>query len=143
MTLSAGACEALLRAGDLGRVALVAADGPHIVPVNYTVTGSAVLVRTSPGSELALVASGSRIAFEVDHVEDSDGRGWSVVVRGPAETVEDPVEVRRLEAAWPARPWTSNQGRVLVRLRWDVISGRQRGSGWDPLATLSRRTNRN
>jgi hypothetical protein len=140
VALSPGACEALLRSGDFGRVALLAADGPHIVPVNYLVAGSAVVVRTSPSSELATLGPGSRLAFEVDHVENDHDRGWSVVVRGPVERVDDPTAVRRLEAGWPAGPWHPGQARVLLRLRWDAISGRQRGSGWDPLAQLGRRT---
>ena len=45
-------CERLLRAGTTGRIALSTPDGPHIVPVNYSVVGDAIVVRTTPYSLL-------------------------------------------------------------------------------------------
>ena len=44
--LSPSECEALLRSGVAGRVALVTPGGPHIVPVNYSIVDDAVIIRT-------------------------------------------------------------------------------------------------
>ena len=56
-------CERLLRRGTFGRVVLVTHHGPDVVPVNYTVVGDAVVVRTAPDGTLARHGHGRPIAF--------------------------------------------------------------------------------
>lgn len=45
--LSYSECEALLRAGVAGRIAVVDDTGPHIVPVNYSIVDGAIVVLTA------------------------------------------------------------------------------------------------
>jgi uncharacterized protein len=120
-------CLELLRSGVFGRMALAADDGPHIVPLNYSVVGDAVVVATSPYSELATAGPGSLVAFEVDHVDYDTHAGWSVVVRGRAELVTDPEEVQRLRQVWPPRPWASGSRNLHLRVPLTEISGRSVG----------------
>ena len=74
-------CSALLRSGVAGRLALSTPDGPHIVPLNYAVVDSAIIVRTSPYSVLGTHGRDAVVAFEVDHVDAERQGGWSVVAR--------------------------------------------------------------
>ncbi|PUA82309.1 pyridoxamine 5'-phosphate oxidase family protein [Nocardioides currus] len=136
--LSRSECEALLRRGEVGRVALATPTGPHIVPVNYTVSRGDVVVATAPYSVLGSSGRDTLLAFEVDHVEHAQQRGWSVVVRGRAEMVEDPEEVRTLGRLLP-RPWASGTRTLYLRIPLDEVSGRRLGGGWDLEATMPQR----
>ena len=42
-------CLELLRADEIGRLAVVADGGPLILPVNYRVDGESIVFRTDPG----------------------------------------------------------------------------------------------
>lgn len=129
-------CVQLLNAGVTGRVAVSAPDGPHIVPVNYSVVGEAIVLRTTPYSVLGTHARGSMLAFEVDGVDHERWRGWSVVARGRAEAVTDPLELERIQETWQPRPWAAGNRILYLRIPWTEVSGRQIGDGWDPLQTL-------
>src|SRR4051794_39359108 len=51
--LTVDACWALLRAADIGRLAVVVGDRPEIFPVNFVVDHGTVVIRTAPGTKLA------------------------------------------------------------------------------------------
>ena len=97
-------CRKLLGMRHLGRLALVDADGPVILPVNYTLDEGSVVFRTDPGSKLDAAAAGATVAFEVDAADERDRTGWSVVVRGQAGEVSEPADLERLRAL-PLYPW--------------------------------------
>jgi nitroimidazol reductase NimA-like FMN-containing flavoprotein (pyridoxamine 5'-phosphate oxidase superfamily) len=109
----------------VGRVGL-GGSSPDILPVNYIVDDRSIVFRTAEGKKLAAVENGERIAFEVDDVDPSWERGWSVVLRGFAEHVDDPDEVERL-AAMPLRPWDPGEKPEFVRIETHLVSGRQIG----------------
>jgi nitroimidazol reductase NimA-like FMN-containing flavoprotein (pyridoxamine 5'-phosphate oxidase superfamily) len=125
-------CRRLLAGGGVGRVAFVADDGPHVVPVNFAVIADAVVFRTSPTSLLGTLGWGQRLAFEVDHLDHERWRGWSVVAAGPGELIESAEELSVIRTFWDPRPWAGGERLVYVRLRWDRLTGRQIGSGWYP-----------
>lgn len=129
-------CEALLRAGVAGRVAIATPTGPHIVPVNYSVVGQAIVVRTSPYSVLGTHGRDTTLAFEIDGFDRTHERGWSVQARGRAEVVTDRDELDRIRAAAPPQPWASGARGLFLRLRWSELSGRQLGRHWSPLEDL-------
>ena len=139
LEMSRPEAEALLRIGVVGRVALCAADGPHIVPVNYSVVDDQILLRTTPYSLLGRLARDNVVAFEVDHLDLEQRRGWSVVVRGRAEIVEDRAELEHVEAVWPPRPWVAGTKPLLVRIPWGEVTGRTVGRGWDAQAQAAYR----
>ncbi len=126
--LSYSECNALLRSGVAGRLALSAPDGPHIVPLNYSVVDSAIVVRTSPYSVLGTHGRDTTVAFEVDSFDASNEQGWSVVARGRAEVVRDPAEIDHIRAVWEPRPWASGGRALLLRIRWTELTGRRLGS---------------
>ena len=87
--LNAGECQALLRSGVAGRVAVSTPTGPHIVPVNYTVVENSIVFRTAPYSLLGTYGRESTLAFEIDGFDEVNERGWSVQARGRVEAVTD------------------------------------------------------
>lgn len=134
-------CERLLRAGVGGRIALATPNGPHIVPVNYSVVDDAIIVRTSPYSLLGTYGRNSVLAFEVDQFDHDRQIGWSVVARGRGEIVEDAAEIEHIRSTWEPHPWAAGARTLYVRLRWTEVSGRRIGTAWDLQASLQvRRT---
>jgi hypothetical protein len=102
-----------------GRREGLGGNAPTVLPVDYAVWGPDVVIRVGEG--LFRHIAGRLVAFQVDGVED--GRGWSVLVRGPAQPVEL-ADVPRVPVPRVARP-----GAHLVRIRSDVVTGRRLGTG--------------
>lgn len=123
-------CVELLRGSIVGRVAFTTDEGPLVIPVNYTTVGEAVLFRTSPYSQLGTHAAGSRLAFEIDHIDYEDHRGWSVLALGVGELVEDPAELEGAGPFWNPKPWAAGARTLYVRLPWTKLTGRRIGGGW-------------
>lgn len=129
-------CETLLRAGVFGRVVLTRPTGPEILPVNYTVAGDAVLVRTAPGTLLDRHAHGAALVFEVDHANYERWHGWSVVARGVGQRVSRDQLTSVERSAPKPPPWVKREDEVWIRLPWVTLTGRRLGRGWNPLAEL-------
>lgn len=109
----------------LGRVAFIDQARPVVLPVNYRVRDDAVIFRTDPGSKLDAATRGAWVAFEVDHVDAWWQEGWSVLVHGRAEHVEDPGELERLQQLLPLHPWAPGAKTHYVRIPMTHVSGRQ------------------
>ncbi len=118
-------CSALLRSGVAGRLALSAPDGPHIIPLNYAVVDSAIIVRTSPYSVLGTHGRDAVVAFEVDHFDAAHEDGWSVVARGRAEVVRAQDEIDHIRAVGGPRPWVGGGRALLLRIQWNELTGRR------------------
>jgi len=129
-------CVRLLNAGVFGRVAVCTPDGPEVVPVNYTTVDGAILIRTSPDSLLARHADGGRAAFELDYVNYERGHGWSVIARGPVECLTEDQLAESERAVPEPQPWAQREDPLWIRLRWNKLTGRRVGQGWDLLAEL-------
>ncbi len=124
-------CEDLVRAGVFGRVAFTGAGDLHVIPVNYAVADDAIVMRTEPESLLARHGAGTRLAFEIDHVDHAAWCGWSVVARGVGELVTSDEEIARIERIWRPRPWAAGDRSTYVRMPWHQLHGRRLGAGWN------------
>ncbi|MFF7452438.1 MULTISPECIES: pyridoxamine 5'-phosphate oxidase family protein [unclassified Streptomyces] len=116
-------CWRRLGTHGVGRVASTTAEGPMVLPVNYTVVDGAIIFRTAADSATAQVL-GEQVAFEVDHIDEVHGRGWSVVVRGHARSVTRPESLSRLEGLARSDPWAGGRREVWVCVDVLAISGR-------------------
>jgi nitroimidazol reductase NimA-like FMN-containing flavoprotein (pyridoxamine 5'-phosphate oxidase superfamily) len=134
-------CEGLLRAGAVGRMAVTAPDGPHIIPLNYSVVDDAIVVRTTPYSLLGTHGRNTRVAFEIDQFDHEYHHGWSVQARGLCEAVEHPEDLEHIRSVWSPQPWASGVRTLFLRLRWVELTGRRLGKGWDPFVDLPVRRN--
>jgi nitroimidazol reductase NimA-like FMN-containing flavoprotein (pyridoxamine 5'-phosphate oxidase superfamily) len=117
-------CRALLADRHLGRLALVDARGPVILPVNYVVDRDAPVFRTDPGTKLDAAAEGATVAFEVDAADEATRTGWSVVVRGSLGEVTDPGDLERLRAL-PLYPWAPGDKARYLRVQPVSVTGRR------------------
>ena len=117
-------CWRLLGAHHLGRLALVDAEGPVIVPVNYVLDREAPVFRPDPGSKLDAAVEAAPVAFEVDAADEATRTGWSVVVRGALAEVTDPGDLERLRAL-PLYPWAPGDKARYVRVRPASVTGRR------------------
>ena len=128
--LSYGKCRELLAAGVFGRVGVFTPQKPLILPVNYAVVGEAIIFRTTPHGAVANRDWDSPIAFEVDHVDYADHKGWSVLATGLAERIEDPEEIALIKRTWEPQPWAGGDRPLYVKLAWEELTGRRLGQGW-------------
>lgn len=121
-------CRARLSSHGVGRIAVSTPQGPAIVPVGYAVVDDAIVFGTEPGAPPA-AAAGTEAAFEVDHIDEALGEGWSVLVVGPAREVTDPEEARRLAEHARTGPWGAGEGGLWMRIDPAHITGRRIGAG--------------
>jgi uncharacterized protein len=123
--LSTQECFDRIARTPVGRIAFVSNGDPLILPVNYALDGDAVVFRSNAGSKLLAADAGSSVAFEVDGFEPTRRSGWSVVIRGVAETVEDEREIARL-IDFGVEPWADrSDGEFWVRITTYGITGRE------------------
>ena len=121
--LSVEECWAALRTAAIGRLAVRAAEGVDVFPVNFTVHERAIYLRSAPGSKLVAITDSPAVAFEAD---GSRGRDyyWSVVARGIAHRLAHDSEIEAsgvldLATSTPSVKWN------FIRITPTVISGRR------------------
>lgn len=125
-------CLRLLRSGVVGRVALSTPEGPHIVPVNYSVFEDTIVVRTSTYSLLGTYGRNAMLALEVDDVDHDRHVGWSVVARGRAWAELDATAIAAMRSIWRPHPWATGVRNLYLRMRWENLSGRAIGCPTTP-----------
>lgn len=95
--LSPPDCERLLRASEVGRVAVLVDGHPEIFPVNYAVGEQReIYFRCDRGTKLDALEETTMIGFEIDGLDEEHKMGWSVLVVGPATHIRDPDELARV-----------------------------------------------
>jgi nitroimidazol reductase NimA-like FMN-containing flavoprotein (pyridoxamine 5'-phosphate oxidase superfamily) len=112
-------CWDLLETTSIGRLAWVDADGPVVVPVNFSVSRGTILVRTAAYSSMTREVDDSRVALEVDVLDATDRTGWSVLVRGVARVLFEPASTEA-PTAWP-----TGTKSATVRIRPTRVTGRR------------------
>lgn len=120
-------CMTLLSGGVVGRLAFIGADGrQELLPVNFTVVDDAIYFRTNPSGPLSLLAHGlDNVAFGVDGIDSSSGRGWNVTARGEAVGVLDPELLRVADASGLRQPWAGGDRGQVVKIVIHEIDGRR------------------
>jgi uncharacterized protein len=121
-------CRRLLAADEVGRLAVVRGGAPVILPVNYALDGDDIVFRTAPGTKLD-AAGRSPACFEIDAFDRATRHGWSVVVSGRLEEVDEfsRRELARLRSL-PVSPWAEGDRDHWVRLVPSQITGRRVGA---------------
>jgi hypothetical protein len=117
--LDAAECYRLAATEPVGRLAWTGPDGPALVPVNFTLEGENVLVRTAAYSALARECDDSRVAFEVDTYDPDSRLGWSVIMTGWAS-------VGFVQPGVPAPDaWPIGAKAVQLTVAVDKVTGRR------------------
>lgn len=115
---------ALLRSATIGRLAIHVGALPAIVPVNFAVTATAIVVRTGAGSKLQQAIDNAVVAFEVDDYDPLRHTGWSVNVVGIAREITDSAELDMVRRV-PLAHWVPGEATHYVGINLDVVSGRR------------------
>jgi nitroimidazol reductase NimA-like FMN-containing flavoprotein (pyridoxamine 5'-phosphate oxidase superfamily) len=129
--LDVNECLRLIGPGGIGRIGYVGRFGPTVLPVNYKLRGGAIVFRTAANGPLdgdlrtGIADADYKVAFEIDDIDPAAGRGWSVLVQGPAHHVAgaelDVVRVAGIE------PWAPGDRELFVRIVPSRVTGRRVG----------------
>lgn len=122
--LSAEECHDLLGRGTIGRVAVTVAALPAIFPVNYALLDGRIVFRTGEGTKLRAAVERAVVAFQVDHFDESQASGWSVMAVGVAEEITDPEDLRAAQQLG-LRPLAGGDRSHFVQIRPEFLSGRR------------------
>ncbi len=123
--LTEAECRGLIAAGGIGRFLFVQAGrGPVAIPVNFKFDGTDVLFRTSNDSEIAEGIHQQPVSFDVDHLDDALGEGWSVLLTGTAREITEDAELHRAQAL-DIEPWAAGERKMYVRLTPNQVTGRR------------------
>jgi nitroimidazol reductase NimA-like FMN-containing flavoprotein (pyridoxamine 5'-phosphate oxidase superfamily) len=125
-------CLDLLRAGDVGRLAVIVNDSPHVLPVNYrlveTVDLTWIALRTRVGN--VIDRAQMQVALEIDAIDAVRRTGWSVLVRGTLHHVD--AEAAEFKARFDPDTWLTDERHSWLVIQPFSISGRRlRGIGGD------------
>lgn len=117
-------CFRLLRLDVIGRLGIVDAGAPMILPVNYAMDGESIIVRTGPGTKLDH-GTRARACFEIDAFDRESQTGWSVLASGRLQEVTrfDP-SLERVRAV-DVVPWARGEKAHWLRLVPDHVTGRR------------------
>jgi hypothetical protein len=122
--LDAGECRRLLESVTVGRLGYTSQRGPRIIPVNYALGLDSVAFRTGQQTEVARLALGRTVAFEVDQVDDFLRSGWSVLIVGKL-TEMSPSAVRMLDVSQTPAPWAGGERTLYCEIPFSELSGRR------------------
>ena len=125
--LTSDECLQLLRAGSVGRIAVVPDidEAPIVVPVNYRLVEPGgirwIALRTRPGNVIERAAK--RAAFEIDGIDHVREVGWSVLVRGVLHRIDpDAADFRH---RFDPEPWVLTERDRWLAIEPFAISGRR------------------
>ncbi|GAA3766362.1 helix-turn-helix domain-containing protein [Salinactinospora qingdaonensis] len=126
LTLTSQQCLDLIAPGGVGRVAFVieGESAPTVLPVNYVVREAAIVFRTAAHGVIAKHAPGP-VSFQVDRLDGAMSEGWSVLVAGHAQRVEEASETAALRGVAPVRPWAGGERDTYMRITPVELSGRR------------------
>jgi transcriptional regulator with XRE-family HTH domain len=123
-TLSEAECRGYLGTGGVGRFLFTQARGPVAVPVNFRMLDGDVVFRTEAGTGEHAGAGQRHVSFEVDHLDETLGEGWSVLLSGHARVVTDPGELAQVQGLG-VQPWAGGNRDSYIRLTPAVVTGRR------------------
>jgi nitroimidazol reductase NimA-like FMN-containing flavoprotein (pyridoxamine 5'-phosphate oxidase superfamily) len=118
-------CLEHLREERVGRIAIVVDGSPIVLPITYRLletTGLTwIALRTRPGN--VIDQGGMNVAFEVDRIDPTHQRGWSVLVRGALQHVDpDAADFR---ARFDPDPWLTAERDAWLAIEPYSITGRE------------------
>jgi len=117
-------CESLLEANRWGRLAVTVHEHPEIFPVNYAMDGRRIVFRVDRGTKLASMRRHHVASFQIDHVDEEEHTGWSVMAVGPVSEIFSEEEITRLEGLG-LEPWVVGESTHWMRLSPHHLSGRR------------------
>ncbi|WP_235967198.1 pyridoxamine 5'-phosphate oxidase family protein [Herbidospora solisilvae] len=128
--LSEKECLQLAEQGGIGRVAFGGAVvGPTVFPVNYRLINGQVVFRIRKGGTMdESISSGIddvevKIAFQIDHIDERNRNGWSVLIQGPAHHVSE--SELSATGADDVDSWAGDSRDHYIRIAPQRVTGRR------------------
>jgi uncharacterized protein len=118
-------CYQLLAKVPIGRIVFTDRALPAIQPVAFVLYDHAVVIRTTARSRLAVAATNTVVAFEVE--EYAAGRlrtGWSVVAIGHASQITSLSQLAAVRQLGLPR-WAPSELDHYLQIDIEIISGRR------------------
>jgi uncharacterized protein len=125
--MSAQECFSHLRSAEVGRVVFTLGALPAVLPMTFALHGGDLLMATAADSRLASAVHGGVLAFEVDDIDVASRTGWSVVVFGIAQVLDQ--DSGRAEAATIVAPWVPGRDDLIIRVPCTRVTGRRITAG--------------
>ena len=123
--LSNDECRRFLESARVGRIAFIDHGEPVILPITMGMWGRSIVFSTGPGSKLSAAIMHQPVAVEIDAWDAEAKRGWSVLVKGTATTVDDAQELDDLEKS-AVHAWVEPESKKdWVRVLPNEITGRR------------------
>jgi nitroimidazol reductase NimA-like FMN-containing flavoprotein (pyridoxamine 5'-phosphate oxidase superfamily) len=122
--LSFEECEAHLRQAEIGRLGVLIDGKPTVFPVCHVYDRHAIAFPTNEGTKMHAALSWPYVGFEVDGLDPDGSSGWSVMISGKAEPVDDADERRRL-SEMRSVPWRDSSQVGWMRVIPDEVTGRR------------------
>ena len=124
-TLELEQCLEHLRTEQVGRIAIVVDGSPIVLPITYRLLETSgrtwIAIRTRPGNVIDQAPMNT--AFEIDGIDPSHHRGWSVLVRGALQHV-DP-EAADFRERFDPQPWMTTDRDSWLVIEPYSITGRE------------------
>ena len=120
--LGVDTCWRLVAAEPVGRVGFVLGGRPVVLPVNHAVDDRTIVFRTDKASSLGTLGVGQPVTFEADAIAVDRKTGWSVLISGDVERVDD--RSRRRLATHGPDPWAPGDRDDWIRIRPRSVTGR-------------------
>jgi len=119
-------CLQLLKTVPVGRVGVTIDALPVVLPLNFVVNDETIVFPTVPGTKLDAATAGMVVALEADNYGTStEPWGWSVLVRGVAEEITDPTELRSVRSL-PLASWAfDGSADRYMKIQPTIVSGRR------------------
>lgn len=114
-TMTAAECRRLLTTCEIGRVAISVGALPLVLPVQYSLHGDQLLLRTPGHHEVSDSIQGQVVGFQSDRLDLDHGVGWCVSVTGTVHVAHDAPMTTAVHG------WFSDG--VVLALDTDVIVG--------------------
>jgi hypothetical protein len=92
--------------------------------MNYRLLSEAVIFRTGLDTQAAHQLFDHPIAFEVDHVDEFLQTGWSVLVVGNAQPLDE-ASLLLLDVGQSPQPWPEGRRALVVQLPLTMMTGRR------------------
>ena len=121
-------CLHLLETKSVGRIGMSTPAGQVIMPVNYRLSGDAIVFRTLPYGIVANNAHDVDVAFEVDSLDEERHEGWSVLATGHSTRIQDPGEVHMIREQGDPEPWAEGLRNLYFKVEWTDLNGRRLGA---------------
>jgi len=112
-------CWTLARTRPVGRLAWSGPGGLTVVPVNFSLDGETVIVRTAAYSAIGRECDDCAVAFQIDELDERMRSGWSVQMRGWAH-----VDHGQVGGPEP-QVWPSGAKTLRLRITVTEVSGRR------------------